>query len=110
MQHGVTGLLAHNFLAGRAFYGLQIGTPIWIARSKDKVQMYKVASVELFQRITLPGEADRYIQLVNHREWTTSELFAHFYADRGRLVLQTCLARFGRLNWGLYFVVAEPIN
>lgn len=109
-RHGVVGILAHNYLAGKDFYRLQLGQQLWIAASRHKVQLYQVIQIEAFQKIMRPGQPDRYVELSNDRVWSVAELFARYYTGRPHVVLQTCLEKNGRLDWGLTFIVAAPAN
>ncbi|MCK5646639.1 MAG: hypothetical protein KAH97_07645, partial [Anaerolineales bacterium] len=41
-------------------------------------------------------------------EITSTDLFNQIYAEKGKLVFQTCIASNGVENWGRYFVIAVP--
>jgi hypothetical protein len=107
-ENGVTGLLAHNFLAGALFYNLEIGGELWLVDGEEETTGYTVTNIEQFQKID-GGEADTYINLRTQESMSTSEVFDRFYTGEPHLVLQTCLEEDDDPSWGLTFIVAQPI-
>lgn len=108
-QNGVTGLLAHNFLAGALFYDLEIGQEVWVVESEQKQRAYKITRIEQFQKIT--GAQDEvFIDLRTNDAMSTSEVFDRFYTGEPHLTLQTCLEGEGDPSWGLTFIVAVPLD
>jgi hypothetical protein len=107
-NNGITGLLAHNFLAGAFFYNLELGQEVWLVEGNEKSQVYQITGIEQFQKIER-GADDVFIDLQTKESLSVSEVFDRFYTGEPRLVLQTCLEKDGDLNWGLTFFVGEPI-
>lgn len=109
-QNGVTGLLAHNFLSGKEFSKLKIGQEISVTYADHIVRNYRVSSIYHYQKKD-PGDLfSDLIDLHGGKEFSTNEVFNQFYRGRHHVTLQTCLEEDGRLDWGLLFVVALPIN
>jgi hypothetical protein len=107
--NGVTGLLAHNFLAGAHFYDLQIGQEIWLVEDETDVRGYQITDIQQYQRVDrLDG--DIFIDLETQTSLDTSEIFDRYYTGEPHLTLQTCLENEGDPSWGLTFIVAEPIS
>jgi hypothetical protein len=106
--NGVTGLLAHNFLAGALFYDLEIGQEIWVVESEQKLRGYQITNIDQFQKIE-DDENDIFVDLETNHEMNGSEVFDRFYTGEPHLILQTCLEGEGDPSWGLTFIVAEPI-
>lgn len=108
-QNGITGLLAHNFLSGSAFYKLDLGQDIWIVYGDKELKRYQVVSTHQFQKVEPSNLYSHLIDLNTQAELTVSEVYSQFYRGPHHLVFQTCLAGEGRLDWGLFFVMAVPV-
>jgi hypothetical protein len=109
-QYGVTGLLAHNYLSGEQFYGLQVGQQVWVVTKNHTLQRYRISQVASFQKLDPNNPFSGYKELSTGKIWTTDEVFKRFYRGEPHLTFQTCLEKDGLLNWGLYFVVAAPLR
>lgn len=109
-QNGITGLLAHNFLSGKEFYKIKIGQEISIRYSDQIVRNYRISSIYHYQKLDPSNMFSNYIDLHTNKEQSTEEVFDRFYRGHHHLTLQTCLEKEGRLDWGLMFIVAQPIN
>jgi hypothetical protein len=108
-KNGVTGLLAHNFLAGALFYNLEIGEEVWLVEDEQTMHGYRVTAIDEFQKIE-NGLNDTFIDLGTQKPMSSSEMFDRFYTGEPHLILQTCLEEDGDPSWGLTFIVAEPIQ
>jgi hypothetical protein len=108
LQNGVTGLLAHNYLAGAQFYELTVGQILWVFYTPHKAQAYEITTATSYQRLRQPESSDTYVRLDNQQELSTAAVFGEYYSGDHRLVLQTCLEKEGDRSWGLFFVVAKP--
>lgn len=109
VEHGVTGILAHNYLAGERFYDLQAGQEVRVVFGDGRYRMYRIMKSELFQRLSPNDLRSDLIELASGKRMTSGEVFNRFYDGGHHLTFQTCLGREGLSNWGLTFVVAEPI-
>jgi hypothetical protein len=108
-RNGVTGLLAHNYLAGNLFYKLAPGHKALVVYGDGVIQSYQVVSVHRFQKLKPASLHSNLIDLSTGREVTSAEVFGRFYRGEHHLTFQTCLERNGRLDWGFLFVVATPL-
>ena len=109
-RNGVIGLLAHNYLSGKEFYNLGIGQTIWLAFEGEDHRSYEVASIDQYQRLDHAGPSDEFIDLSNQGLLSAREVFNKFYRGEPHVTFQTCLEGEGRLDWGLLFVVAQPLE
>jgi hypothetical protein len=105
-RNGITGLLAHNYLAGGLFYKLAPGQPILIVYGNGATQRYQVVSIHRFQKLNPARLRSNLVDLSSGEELAAVEVFRRFYRGQHRLVFQTCLERNGRLDWGFLFVEA----
>ena len=97
---GVIGLLAHNDLAGKAFYQLEIGDQLYLDH-----RPYQVVNIIQYQTLN-PYE---FLDLQTGEILTGEEAIQAIYLDRpGALILQTCLEKFSDPDWGLTFWIAYP--
>jgi hypothetical protein len=109
-EQGNIGILAHNYLAGGAFYQIPLGHAIWLVDGDDSVRAYTVSHIQSYQRLKRSDAPDEYIDLETNRRLTSGQVFARAYGGRHYLTLQTCLERDGNPEWGLIFVVAKPAD
>lgn len=106
-RSGSIGMLAHNYLAGKSFYKLELGARLYVIQWDGSYQAYEVYAIEDYQALTLTtfrtvGEGKFFDQYA---------LFNRIYkADNDRLVLQTCLEKGGNLSWGRRFILARPVE
>ncbi len=109
-QNGVTGLLAHDYLAGKKFYDLSVGQVIQVTYGDNSTRDYKISSVHRYQKLD-PGDLNSdFIDLETQEKLTAAEVFGLYYHGDPHLILQTCLEGDGRLDWGLFFITAAPIE
>jgi hypothetical protein len=108
-HYGTIGLIAHNSLAGAAFFDLKLGELInVIYQSQNKVS-FQIRSIRSFQALS-PSRTDSvFIDLENGSRYTASDLFLEIYGADASLVFQTCLERNGLRTWGRFFVLADQI-
>jgi hypothetical protein len=109
-QNGVTGLLAHNYLAGDLFYQLVSCREILILYGDGASQRYRVVSIHRYQKLRPASLHSNFVDLDSGEEFSTAEVFRRFYRGDHRLIFQTCLERNGQLDWGLLYVVAVPLE
>jgi hypothetical protein len=108
--YGVTGLLAHNFLAGRDFFRLSNGQELDVIYGDGQVKRYQVSKFDDFQRLSINDLRSNFMELSSGLEKTADQVFADFYEGSPHLILQTCIERNGEWNWGVRFVTADPMN
>ncbi len=105
---GAIGLLAHNTLAGRDFYRLQLGNDVALVYGDGRIQHFQVSEIRDYQRLTLADLRSDFLELESNLVWTADQVFARFYEQPHRLTLQTCLRRGDVADWGVHFIVADP--
>jgi hypothetical protein len=104
----VIGLLAHNYLSGKHFYQLVIGQPVIIVMGDGTTRHFTISEISGFQRIRKPARLDEFIDVISGKKYSSLQVFNRFYNGYHHLTFQTCLEKDGDLDWGLYFVVAQP--
>lgn len=109
-KNGVIGLLAHNYLSGRSFYRLKQGDQLGVVYGDGAVKYYQVAGMYRYQKIDPADMSSSLVDLSNGVVVSSGQVFERFYSGVDHLTLQTCLEKDGLSTWGLYFVVALPVN
>jgi len=107
-KHGVYGFLAHNFLAGKRFFGLKAGQMITITADDGIQHSYKISNIQKYQAVDPASQRSDFIDLKDKKRYSANDLFKRVYMGGHHLVLQTCIARDGNEEWGRLFVIAEP--
>jgi hypothetical protein len=105
---GSTGLLAHNYLAGRYFAMLQEGQKFFLVYGDGQISSFRVSEILQFQALQPHSTESTFVDLQNESSLTTAELFMKVYGRPGQVVLQTCIEADGNASWGRLFVIAEP--
>lgn len=110
-RYGTIGLLAHNHLAGEAFFDLRVGTPVAVVYGDGTMEHYIVVEVERYQalRPSSPYSDFRPLDEKGVR-LSSTDLFYHTYTGDGELVFQTCIAADGNPSWGRYFATARRVQ
>lgn len=109
-DNGVTALLAHNYRSGVQFYELAVGQKITVTYGGSITRDYEVVSMNRFQKVIPSDRYSDLIDLETNITMTSTEVYNRFYRGTPRVTFQTCLEKDGNLEWGLYFVVAEPVS
>lgn len=110
-RYGVTGLLAHNSLAGAAFGGLTVGQEVDLVQGDGRVLRYRVKEVRRFRALSPTDPYSKFEDLDRSGSLLSSmDLFLQVYTGKSKLVFQTCIAANGDPTWGRLFVIATPIS
>jgi len=109
-DHNVIGLLAHNYLSGNLFYQLTNGAEVRIVFGDGSYQRYQVSGSYGFQKLEPHSLQSDLVDMRTETVLTTNKVFNRFYSGEHHITFQTCLEEEGLSNWGLTFVVAEPLN
>lgn len=109
-KYGVTGLLAHNYLAGAYFASLEIGDEIRIIYGDGRIVLYEVAVIYKFQALDPFSGTSNFIDLSTSSAYTASQVFDLVYTGGDHVTLQTCIARGDLSTWGRLFVLAYPLD
>ena len=105
---GVTGLLAHNYLAGRTFFNLAAGQEVRIIYGDGAVKTYIISAVYQYQALEPTNPYGDLVDLSNGARATVGDVFGAMYAGGDHVTFQTCIKRDGNASWGRLFVVAYP--
>ena len=109
--YGTLGLLAHNTLAGAAFFHLKPGDVFYLVQGDGRVKACLVTRVMQYRALQPNSPYSAFIDLQTGERLTVAEAFRRTYgAAQGGVVLQTCIARQGVLTWGRLFVLARPLG
>ena len=109
-DNGVIGLLAHNYLSGKLFYHLKMGDQIGVVYGDGSVKNYRVSGSFQYQKLDPNDLSSKMVDLSTDITMTSGQVFEKFYAGSDHVTFQTCLEKNGVSTWGLYFVVAQPVN
>jgi hypothetical protein len=109
-RNGVTGLLAHNYLSGALFFLLDVGQEIDVLYANGQIQHYQISEIMSFQKLRPSDLHSDYLDMQTGKFLSTSEVYRTVYRGQHHLALQTCLEQNGNLSWGLYFVIAIPLQ
>lgn len=110
MYFNVIGLLAHNYLSGSLFQKLAPGQPVIIVMGDGSTHRYIIGERDSFQRLQISAKSDEFIDLTSGESYSTVQIFNRFYRGAHHLTFQTCLEKDGDQDWGVYFVVARPVE
>ncbi len=104
----ITGLLAHNFSAGRYFSLLKPGSPITIIYGDGTTRNYSVDLILQYQAME-PNSPSTNLKDLNTGEiLTAGQTFQKVYSGNHHLTLQTCITMDGLDTWGRMFIIAYP--
>jgi len=106
---GSTGLLAHNYLAGRNFAMMLEGQKFFLVYGDGQISSFRVSEILRFQALQPYSTESTFSDLQNEVSLTTAELFMKVYSRPGQVVLQTCIEADGIASLGRLFVIAEPV-
>lgn len=101
-QQANYAFLAHNYASGRHFFDLKIGDEV---KAGDNV--FHVTEIVQYQALEPDDVKSDFVDLATGDKLTAAQLFGKIYTDPDRLVLQTCIERYGVDSWGRLFVIAE---
>jgi len=106
---GSTGLLAHNYLAGRYFTKVGEQQVFYLVYGDGHTEAFVVTQILRFRALEPDNIWSRFIDLSHGEIISASDLFSEVYAQPGRVVLQTCIRAGGESSWGRLFILAEPM-
>lgn len=111
-RYGTTGILAHNYLSGKAFFRLKQGQMIVVAHGDGRKSYYEVTGMQSYQAISPHDPRSDFVDLTDptYRVLSYSDVFNRVYTTQGQLVFQTCIEANGELSWGRLFVMAKPVS
>lgn len=108
-QYGTTGLLAHNYLSGRYFFGLEVGDIVQIVYGNGEVKGYQIAEIQRYQALQPNSSNSQFLDLNTGEKLSATQLFKRVYMGNHHLTLQTCIQEGSEDSWGRLFIIANPI-
>ena len=107
---GVTGLLAHNYLAGAEFFKLAAGQDVQIVYGDGAVKLYRVTAIYRYQALDPYSPYSNFVDLSTGETKSVGEVFTQVYTGGDHVTFQTCIANNGNASWGRLFVIATLVN
>ncbi|HLE27668.1 MAG TPA: hypothetical protein VI793_06095 [Anaerolineales bacterium] len=107
---GVTGLLAHNDLAGEKFFDLAEGQEVRIVYGDGATKRYSVTRIYRFQALDPYSPTTSFVDLGTGATLTTLDVFSMVYMGEDHVTFQTCIEENGNPSWGRLFVIATLLN
>lgn len=108
-KYGVTGIVAHNYLAGGDFFTLEIGEVIEVVYGDGEIMRYEITSIQSYQALSPNSATGQFVDLATSEKISASQLFKRVYMGSQHLTLQTCIQQGTVDTWGRLFIIAEPI-
>ncbi len=106
---GNYGLLAHNNLAGRYFFNLQIGDIISLVFGDGDYMDFEIMEIKEFQALQPDSAYSNFIDLATGEQLTVNQVFIEVYMGDFHTTLQTCIANGNETEWGRLFTIAPPL-
>jgi hypothetical protein len=107
--YGVTGLLAHNTLAGVYFATLKKGDTFDLVDNTGQRLTYQVETIRSYQALSPGSTSSSFVDLADGQNYTASQLFGLVYTGTNQVTLQTCIEKDGDASWGRLFVIAKKV-
>ncbi len=108
-KYGVTGIVAHNYLAGGDFFSLEIGEVIEVVYGDGEILRFEISSIQSYQALSPNSATSQFVDLATSEKISASQLFKRVYMGSQHLTLQTCIQQGSEDSWGRLFIIAEPI-
>ena len=108
-DYGNIGLLAHNYLSGKAFFRLTAGEEIVLVYEDGKTETFVVSKILKYEALDSKSPFSSFRNLNNQDEiLSAQEMFQRAYEGDRHITFQTCISKYGNASWGRLFVVAVP--
>ncbi len=105
---GNVGLLAHNNLAGKFFFDLEVGQEVRLVYGDGKVEYFIIEQILKYQAFQPKSPYSNFRDLVTDEILTAEQVFRKVYTGDRHVTFQTCIAANGISTWGRIFVIAVP--
>ena len=105
---GVTGLLAHNYLAGARFFELAHGQPVDVVFGDGATKSYTVSEVQRYRALQPYSPYSDFVDLSTGAQLSATDLFLRVYVGDDHVTFQTCIELDGNPSGGRLFVIATP--
>jgi hypothetical protein len=108
-RYGNVGLLAHNYLSGKAFSQLRIGEEIQLVYSDGHVENFVVKEILRYKALDPKSPYSSFQNIDDKDEiLTVGQMFDRAYEGGRHVTFQTCIAAEGNSSWGRLFIIAAP--
>ena len=108
-DYGNIGLLAHNYLSGKAFFRLTLGEEIDLVYEDGGTEAFVVSEILKYEALDPKSPFSSFRNLSNQDEiLSAQEMFQRAYEGDRHITFQTCISKYGNASWGRLFVVAVP--
>jgi hypothetical protein len=108
-QYGNLGILAHNYLSGRAFSRLVVGQVVHVLYDNGETESFVISEILRYQALDPKSPYSSFQNLDDESEvLSVGQMFERVYEGDRHLTFQTCIAQAGVSSWGRLFVVAIP--
>jgi len=105
-------LLAHNHLAGREFFKINLGDFVYVY-FENRSESFRITKIYRYQSIE-PVTGDYVftdlIDLETGKEYPWEDVEILAYAGDYHLTFQTCIEKDRNPTWGLIFIIGEPVR
>jgi len=108
-QYGIAGLLAHNYLSGRHFFGLGMGDIVQLVYGDGDVKDYQIVDIQRYQALQPDSPNSQFLDINTGKKISATQLFKRVYTGNHHLTLQTCIQKGSEDSWGRLFIIANPI-
>jgi hypothetical protein len=108
-KYNVTGLLAHNYLAGAAFFDLDVGDIIQVVYGDGSIYQYEISDIQEYQALSPKSASSAFVNVDTGSQLTATQLFKQVYTGDHHLTLQTCIQVGSEDSWGRLFIIANPV-
>ena len=105
---GNIGLLAHNHLAGQAFFNLSVGDEVRLVYGDGKIEYFTVSELLQYQAIQPYSPYSEFRDLESGVTINAEEMFRKVYRGDRHVTFQVCIEENGIGAWGRLFVIAQP--
>lgn len=109
-EYGTEAFLAHNYLAGSAFFNLTAGQIVTLVYGDGSTQDFRIETTRRFQALSPDSTQSSFVDLETGEQLSNSDLFHTVYNSDNSVVLQTCIAQDNVSTWGRLFVIAVPLS
>lgn len=107
-QYGNVGLVAHNYLAGEAFFELEVGDEVRLVHGDGAVEYFVVSEILVYQALQPTSVYSSFRDLETDEVLSVEKMFKRVFLGDRHVTFQTCIERDGNLSWGRLFIIAIP--
>lgn len=105
---GVTGLLAHNYAAGKSYFNLAVNNEVYVVYGDGSIKKYIVSGIYQYQALDPKNPYGDLVDLSTGAQMPVADVFNAVYGGDEHVTFQTCINKDGNASWGRIFIVASP--